>query len=171
MSASVKQRGVTLVELVVTLALITLLLTLGVPSLSWMVGRSAVATTTNELRGALAYARGAAVAGMSNVTICPGTKTGCDPLKDWGGGWVAFSDTDQDGRVTGADKPLRVWSARGAGIQVLATAHRVEFDENGIAWRTDHWRVCREGMEPRGIVLLATGTTMMSTPNGCVLPE
>jgi type IV fimbrial biogenesis protein FimT len=164
-----RQHGVTLVELLVTVAIVAILLAITPGALSWMVGKSAVATATNELRGALAFARAAALSQPGTVTLCAGTRDGCDMLGRWDQGLVAWRDLDNDGALGADDDVLRVWAAPRSGVQVMASADRVQFDRDGIAGRTESWAICRDGMEPRRIVLWATGATAMYTPGVCEL--
>ncbi|MES9992263.1 MAG: GspH/FimT family pseudopilin [Candidatus Thiodiazotropha sp.] len=66
-----RNQGYTLLELLVTLAIAAVLMTYVVPSFMGMVERNNVAATSNELLGALLYARSEAVRIESDVTFTP----------------------------------------------------------------------------------------------------
>jgi type IV fimbrial biogenesis protein FimT len=162
--------GVTLVELLVTMTILAILLATAPGALGWMVGKTAVATAANELRGAIGWARTTAVTRAETIAICPGTTEGCDPFDDWNLGWIAFRDLDADGVRDDGEDVLRVWAAPRARVTVLSTAGFVRFERMGSAGRTEHWRICRDDMPPRGIVMWATGATNGIEPESCDLP-
>lgn len=93
-----KHIGFTLIELMITLGIVAILLTVGVPSLkSFMQGNQLIATS-NEILSALHVARNEAIKLNARVTICESddglTCTGSD---DWKGGWIVFVDANGDG--------------------------------------------------------------------------
>lgn len=78
-------RGVTLVELLVTISIAVVLLTLAVPSIIEMTRQNRVVGAGNELAAAFNLARSEAVKRSATVTICPdgnGDNT-CDDVADW----------------------------------------------------------------------------------------
>ena len=89
-----KHTGFTLIELMITLAIVGVLLLVGLPSLKTTMQGNQVVAATNELLSALHVARSEAIKLNSRVSICPtagdGT-TDCDG-SDWSNGWVVFVD-------------------------------------------------------------------------------
>lgn len=63
--------GVTLIELLITLSLVTVLLTMGVAGMSRLVTDNRRTTEVNALIGNLNYARAEAVQRATNVIVCP----------------------------------------------------------------------------------------------------
>jgi type IV fimbrial biogenesis protein FimT len=103
--------GFTLIELIVTVALAAILLTIGVPSFQEMMRNNRAATHTNEMLTALNFARSEAVKRGRDVLLCPST----DPANwcvgtDWSGGWIVFADLNNNGAAD-AGEILRVWEA------------------------------------------------------------
>jgi type IV fimbrial biogenesis protein FimT len=64
-------QGYTLLELLVTLAIAAVLMTFVVPGFRGMIENNSVATTSNEILGALHYARSEAVRIETDVTFTP----------------------------------------------------------------------------------------------------
>lgn len=89
-----RQRGVTLVELMVTLTVMALTLALGVPAFSRLIASNRLAAQTNELVGALNLARSEAVRRAQPVALRSGIGT-----QEYGVGWTIFTDADGDGAV------------------------------------------------------------------------
>jgi type IV fimbrial biogenesis protein FimT len=81
-------QGFTLIEMMVAVVIAAILIVVGIPSFFDMIQRNSVSTTSNELIGALLYARSEAVRQETNVTFTPGAN-----------GWIVEANLD-DGDVT-----------------------------------------------------------------------
>ena len=93
-----QQRGFTLIELMVTISLVAVLITLGVPGMQQMMRSNARASSSNELISTINQARSEAVKRNTEVSLCPSTNgTSCTGGTAWAGGWIAFVDDDLDG--------------------------------------------------------------------------
>ncbi|MCU7803195.1 MAG: GspH/FimT family pseudopilin [Candidatus Thiodiazotropha sp. (ex Lucinoma borealis)] len=66
-----KNQGFTLIEMMIILVIAAILMTVGVPSFFNMIQRNNVSTTSNEIVGALLYARSEAVRQEVSVTFTP----------------------------------------------------------------------------------------------------
>lgn len=98
-----KQNGMTLIELLITIAVIAVSLALGLPAMSEFIKNNRLTGQTNSLVTAIQVARNEAVKRNTGTTICarnPGTGT-CSGGNDWTNGWLVFSDLDQDGDLDG----------------------------------------------------------------------
>ena len=94
-------RGFTLVELMVTLAVLAIVMGIAVPSFQEFVKRNQLASAANNLVSSLALARSEAVKRATRVTVAS---------DDWAGGWQVFVDTGTVGDSTDADDTvLRVY--------------------------------------------------------------
>ena len=119
-----KGRGVTLVELLVTLAIGAILLAIAVPGYAFLVSSSRLTTVTNNLVTAIHLTRSEAIKRGTRVTIC---KTGnpmadppaCDAAAEWHQGWLVFVDAGERGVINAGDTVLRVQgpASEGATIQ------------------------------------------------------
>ncbi len=74
-------KGFTLVELMITLAILAILMGIAVPSFQALLQRERVTATSNQLRGALLLARGEAVKQGSRVTFS--TTVGGGSVTGW----------------------------------------------------------------------------------------
>lgn len=89
-----KVRGFTLVELMITIALLAIILSLAVPNMGFFVKKRALRSTFDELRLSLAYARSEAVKQGKDIYVLPATggwalgwcvtesSSSCDPSND-----------------------------------------------------------------------------------------
>jgi type IV fimbrial biogenesis protein FimT len=109
-----KQNGFTLLELMVSLAVGAIVLTVAVPNYSSFVRNSRQTATANELLGALVLARDLAVTRNTRVTVCSSNDGAACGAGKWAEGWIAFLDEDADGAVDGGEDIERVVKDVGA---------------------------------------------------------
>jgi type IV fimbrial biogenesis protein FimT len=92
-------RGFTLVECLVVIAVFSLLLTLGIPPMQSLLARQQALADRNEFHAALHLARNHAIHYSVDTVICAAGKTsGCAAGGgQWARGWLVFEDPDGDG--------------------------------------------------------------------------
>ena len=106
-----RQTGFTLTELMVVLAIVAILLTIGVPSYRSVTNSYRMSAEVNGLLGDLQYARSEAIREGQTVTTCVSTNTtACTGGTGWAGGWIVFSDPNGNGTVDAGETVLRVQS-------------------------------------------------------------
>lgn len=130
-SATLHNLGFTLIELMVTISVLAILLTIAVPSFQSFVLNSRLTATTNDLASALAIARSEAVKRATRVTVCKSSNTetanpSCSTAANWQDGWIVFVDGATEGTVDGTDSAniLRVFQPSvNAGIAIGSGAN------------------------------------------------
>ena len=91
-------QGFTLFELIVTIGLATLVLTLGLPSFGGLIANHRLRVEVNALFHAVHLARQESIVRRRVVTLCP-TRDGvaCERDLDWSAGWIMFVNKDRNG--------------------------------------------------------------------------
>jgi type IV fimbrial biogenesis protein FimT len=85
-------RGFTLLELLTTMTVVAVLLTVGVPGFFDIVRSNRSAANANELVSALSIARSEAIRRGARIGICP-SSNGAACTGTWSDGWIVFTDT------------------------------------------------------------------------------
>ncbi len=123
------QNGLTLIELLVTVAVVSILLAVGVPAYQTMTENNRLVATVNHLVGTLNMARSEAVKRSRPISVCASTNgVVCDNTADWTVGWIAFIDQNRDGAADDANAYVARQGTIAAGLQLTAT----EFDDNTL---------------------------------------
>ena len=131
-------RGFTLLELMTTLAVAAIVVSVGVPTFRGVVNDSRLASQANEFVSAIAIARSAAVRYQRNATVCRSTNfdaavPGCAAGTDWSVGWIVWVDKDSDAAID-ANEILAVHEPlRGTTSLTSAAAGSFVYDARGFS--------------------------------------
>jgi type IV fimbrial biogenesis protein FimT len=129
-------RGFTLIELMVTLAVATILITVAIPGFRTIIQNNRVAAQSNDLLTALTLARSEALKRGVQVSVCSSDdQTDCDaaPGTDWVNGWIVFVDDNADGNKDGGELLIRVWDGLSGSPSLTGTVNTIEFLPSGLA--------------------------------------
>ncbi len=130
-----RQSGMTLAELLATLAIGTILISIGVPSYQGLALSNAQTASVNEFVAGLGLARSEAITRNVRVTVCT-SKTGlaCDAAANWNDGWLLFADNDNDGTLDAGEPVIK---ATGESRKLTAKSSQfadfITFRPNGRA--------------------------------------
>lgn len=87
--------GFTLVELMVALAVLAILLTIGIPGFQSVFAQNRATSSANQILASLQFARSEAIRLGEQVDLCPSTDgEGCTGGSDWSDGWVVLIDNE-----------------------------------------------------------------------------
>jgi len=140
MSNKFFQNGFTLVELLITLIIVGVIVSIAIPSFQSTIASNSVSFSRDEFFTVLNYARSEAIKSGSSVTICKSSNTSsCDNSLLWNDGWLVFTDSNQDGNVDPDDRILRSLSALEGAVSMShgGGADRITFNSRGISLNGD----------------------------------
>ena len=110
------QRGFTLIELMVTLAVMVVLMAVAVPSMTDFAANNRVAATKSAFASTVALARTEAARSGLQVFIKAGT--GGVAGNEFAGGWAVYADTNGSGAPDSGDEVLRSFAALPSDIRL-----------------------------------------------------
>lgn len=134
--------GFSLIELLISLALIAILLSIALPSYSYLIQDRYADTAARQLFTLLSYTRQQAIARKRQVVICAAADdsfSACIPFKwsgksDWSRGVMIFVDRDKNERFSAdQDELLKVARLDGSVLDVSCTTGSfIAFKSTGI---------------------------------------
>jgi type IV fimbrial biogenesis protein FimT len=125
-SGFARSAGFTMIELMMTIAIATIVMTLAIPSFRYITNANRIAGEINGLLGDLQFARSEAIKEGQGVTVCVSTdsQTCSANNLNWQSGWIVFSPAGV----------LRVQSQfSGSDTFVSSTVATVTFNREGYA--------------------------------------
>lgn len=165
--------GMTLPEMLVTLSVFAILITVAAPSMKDVLADRRVAANTQTLFGSMLLARSEAIKRRSPVSICKSSNgSGCDnSLMNWSSGWLVFADEDADGALDSEDQLIRVFGETDNLISMQwNNGNTLGFNPHGQARLAGTFTLCEansSGFEVRQIVLSLTGRARVSESGTC----
>jgi type IV fimbrial biogenesis protein FimT len=130
-----KVKGFTLVELLITLVIISITISIATPSFANMVANNKLITQYNGLVAVISLTRNEAIKRGQRVTICQSADT--QPCtKDnanWHDGWVVFVDKNEDNKI-GSNEPILGIQQTISDMNISVGARtRIAYHANGFA--------------------------------------
>ena len=115
-----RNKGFTLIELMITIAIASILIAIAAPSFSRMVISNSVSADQDAIFRLILTARSEAIKRGERVSLCKSINlTTCDTSAAWTNGLIVFSDTDADGVIDTNDKILKINEALDLNISVV----------------------------------------------------
>ncbi|MBI5041481.1 MAG: GspH/FimT family pseudopilin [Gammaproteobacteria bacterium] len=169
-----RHTGFTLIELIVTMAVAAILITLAVPNFRDFLLNNRLTGTANEFIAAANLARSEAIKRGRNATLCVSNNSmdanpTCTGGTNWGLGWLAWVEADGSGALNG-DGRLRVGDTlANTGVTFTGGVSSFQYDSRGAVDNTDTLNVCdeRTGETGRQITMTATGRVEIDRAFAC----
>lgn len=167
-----KQAGFTLIELLVTMTVAVVLTAIAVPNFKLTFQNNRMTGQSNDLLGAMLYARSEAIALNTNVTVCSSTDGAtCSSSAAWASGWIACQDPNTTVTNCSGGTVLRFYPALTGGNTLTSSfGASVVFQPSGTltSGAAGTFSLCdsRGASSGRSISLTATGIARVSTKAG-----
>lgn len=145
--------GFTLLELLVTVAVVVIIATVGVPAFQTTIASNHIESVSNSLRNSLVMARNKAIETASRVTVSP-TSAG-----DWNG-WRIDSGQEQN-----ASDVIKVYGKTSADNDIISIVFTEDgsLDEESLEYRV--FSVCYDGdvgeINPKAVVVSPGGLVLI----------
>lgn len=150
-----RQRGVTVIELMVTIAVAAILIAIAIPSFATIFNSNRLAGSANELLATLQTARVEAIRRNLRTVVCRSDNGAtCNTAAGNWGGWIAFVDTDNSSTFNAGDVLLSS-TLVAASVKITASP-AVSGASNQIIFRPD------------GMAHAASGILLAATIGVCI---
>ena len=122
-----KTSAFTLVELLITVAVLAVLTVLALPSFRELLINQRNRAQAESFMSVMAYARSESITRNSRITLCR-SNNGVSCGGTWSNGWIMFTDSGTIGALDGSDTVLRAHQfPAGSGITVTMSANFSNF--------------------------------------------
>lgn len=146
--------GFTLLELMITLAIMAIIVALGVSGYTRLIDGSQQRKTTDSLKASIAQTRSESITRGGNVRLC-GSNNGSACTTTLDGGWLIYYDSDADTTLTGADTVLTWHAIDYAGLTIAGV------NSTGVA--TTEFGFNYRGYPTQALSLAVNGRSSNST--------
>ncbi len=163
------QDGLTLIELLTTVAIVAILAVVAVPSFKTMSAQNRMVSNLNDLVADLQYARSEAIKRGRDVVVCPANSrfTKCRATSDWSQGWIVRDLGDSSATPKISPKVLRIHEPLRGGDTLresdrrnVDTAGKIVFNRNGFSPNARTIQICpanNNAKAARAIVITTIG--------------
>ncbi|WP_254461091.1 GspH/FimT family pseudopilin [Xanthomonas sacchari] len=157
-----RTQGFTLLEMIVSLAVVLVILSVGLPAFGRLLDRHQELAATNALLTQLALARSWAVSRGQPVALCPSRTQGrCTAEIEWSNNWMIYADPDGDRQPNRSSDILSEAAAPGRSrLRVLSSLGRsqMRYLPDGRATGSNvTFRICRRQAIASEVIVSATG--------------
>ena len=133
--ANFKSSGFTLIELMITIAILAILMAVAIPSFQAMIASTRLTSAKNDLLSTLARARSEAIKVGNRVTVCMSADGAtCASSGGWEQGWISFIDTTRSGTSAAVDTGEVITTTSPAltpGIVINGNLSYISFSSDG----------------------------------------
>lgn len=166
------QQGITLVELVSTLGIASIVLSIAVPGMNSLTANNQITSAINNLVSNLHLARSEAIKQGNNIVLCPSSNgTDCDDSFEWHQGLMVFTDKDKDKIRDDDEEVLRVQIPFSKRIIIKTSSGRkkLRYIPTGTSPGSNTtFKFCPQSdhTDPRKVTLSNTGRPRVSRSSG-----
>lgn len=148
------ERGYSLVELMVALAVAGLLLGIAVPEFRDLIAAQRATARINTVAGAIQTARHLAIAQNAVAVMCPGQGPACAGRDQWHLGTLIFADRDGDRQVDEGELVAARLPKLDEGERLVWRSFRnrtfLQFRGTGLTdWQNGNFQYCPANGDPR----------------------
>lgn len=163
--------GFTLVELLTTLTVAAILLSVAIPSFRNLIRNNRMDSAVGSLSLDFAYARSEAIKRVRPVVLCKtSNRTACSTTANWADGWIVYVDTNGN-KALDTGEPILAAREKAAGdIQISATfTNYIAFGSDGSPNNPGNFAVqdSRGATAMKVLCIASTGRVRIANTTDC----
>ena len=155
-------KGFSLIELMITVAIMAIVLMVGIPSFTGTINKSGVASSINDIQTSLTEARSEAITRGLTVSVCSSNdQASCSGT--WSDGWILFEDENENGILEATTDMISVTQGLNAEneLRLVATStSMIQYQNSGNADQTATFIGCprdKDTQYSRAVIVSSSG--------------
>ncbi len=159
-----KKNGFTLFELVITLTIAAILVTIAIPAFSRTIAKTRLRSQLQIVFTHHQLARSEAIKTSQRVTLCKSDNgTQCTSEASWSEGWIVFSDPDLDKTVNNSDRIIVVQQALASSLSLnyrgFGSPNYISYFADGRSTSNGTFTLCDQYGAPdaKSVIISRTG--------------
>ncbi len=168
--------GFTLLELLITLAIGGIILSLGIPAMGALTGNNARSSSINTMISHIQLARSEAITRARRTILCP-SRDGehCDDSTIWDRGYILVEDSNDNKTADRGDRLIRLYQHLDERITIRSTVNRKRILFNSLGMSPGYnltLSFCdqQQAVEPKAVIVSNTGRPRLSQTQSDGLP-
>jgi type IV fimbrial biogenesis protein FimT len=161
----IKQKGVTLLEMLISLAIMAIAITAVAPSIQSILIKNRIVSEINELSAVIQFARNHAIDQQITTVVCPSADfLICDT--NWDNPKILFVDSDNNGNRNADEELLATTGAIADNNNLSGPANSLFFSPTGEAAANSNLLLCYSGKQAeyaRQLSITLQGRVKMSS--------
>lgn len=163
------KQGFTIIELLITVTIIGILMSIATPSFHNIVKRTQLKTLSLNLHSTLKQARNHAINNQVIVIVCQSNAKNfnqCNPNRqryaNWRNGWISFADVNNNNELDSNDHIINTHQTKGQTNVIFNQSGRLRFFPRGSARSAGFYFCNKKSLHTQYIRLLHTGRSRIS---------
>lgn len=157
-----KQTGYTLIELLVTLAILGIIFAIAIPSYGSVMARANMGAAESAIFTSIYNAANFSFIGGTRAVLCPSADgISCENSFDWSRGWLVFEDKNANRERDANDRKLASFDDISPELHILTSEGRtrIAFQTGGGNFGSNaHFKLCDERSPQRSRSLFLSNT-------------
>ena len=162
-----RQDGLTLFEIMITISILTIAMTLVVPGMQRLLLQQRIIASLNTMSASLQLAKSHSITNMTEVSICPTTDyVSC--VTDWGQAKMVFIDSNSNDQKDATERLLHTVPISPYGVLVTSSSDVIRFYMSGLSATPSSILFCDQSEDSqyaRGIFISLQGRISTSQDN------
>ncbi|MFO1433639.1 MAG: GspH/FimT family pseudopilin [Candidatus Competibacteraceae bacterium] len=164
-------KGFTLIEMMITVAIAAILLTVAVPGFQAFIANNRLSTQANTFISSLQLARSEAIKRNLSVTVCQsGDGQSCNTTNGFEQGWIVFVDPDNSNTRDTGEAIILANQGLPQGMSLTGGRTAISYRADGTVAPLNNTtlHLCHQGnTNGRDIVINVTGRIRVATVTNC----